>query len=93
MKNANFFTVETGFNVLMSTTRQDETQGYGANCSLKMKSELKLSYIPMCPTYHMCCHIFGVFDFCEVTATKIRHMDVGPRAVGKGGGPICPPPP
>lgn len=46
----------------------------------------------MCPTYHMCCHIFGVFDFCEVTATKIRHMDVGPRAVGKGGGPICPPP-
>ena len=43
----------------------------------------------MCPTYHMCCHIFGVFDFCEVTATKIRHRAVGPMAVGRG--PICPP--
>ena len=53
-----------------------------------MKSELKLSYIPMCPTYHMCCHIFGVFDFCEVTATKIRHRAVGPRAVERG--PITP---
>ena len=44
----------------------------------------------MCPTYHMCCHIFGVFDFCEVTATKIRHRAVGTGVVGRG--PICPPP-